>query len=568
MNEATPAWARWLPGLVALRGYRRGDLPFDLAGGLAVAAVTLPVAIAHAQLAGLPPATGLYASILPLIVYALVGTSPQLVIGTSAAAAAIVAAAAEPLANGDPALLQSIAVTLALLVGLLCLLAAKLRLGALAEFLSKPILVGFMNGVALSVVLGQLGTLFGYRIDAGGLLPRLAEFLRRLPETHWPTFAIGAGCLLLLQLAPRIVPRVPAALIAAVAAGAVVAALGPQAAGIAVLGEVPGGLAAPAWPRVPLELLPVLLAEAAGIALVAFSTTMLAARSFAERGGYAVDTDRELAALGVANLAAGAAQGFAVTGTSSRTAVAAAAGARTQVTGLIAAAVLAAVLLFATAPLAVLPRAAMAAILIDAGLKLVDFASLRAIRRIDRTEFWLALLVTLGVVVVGAMQAILLAVVLALALFVRASARPAVETLGEVPGQPGFVARERQPEATLPEGLLLFRFNGPIVFFSAGHFKRCALAAANACGPGLKCFVLDMGPVTSVDATGLYALRDSFATLRARGVEVWVAQRDAEWTDWAAARGLDEALREIRFFPTLRQALLAYRNAVGTPAPR
>lgn len=567
MNGAPPAWARWLPGLAALRGYRRADLPGDVAGGLALAAVTVPVAIAHAQLAWLPPATGVYASILPLALYAMVGTSPQLVVGTSAAAAAIVAAAAEPLAGGDPARLHSIAVTLALFAGLLCLLAAKLRLGALADFLSKPILVGFMNGVALSVVLGQLGALFGYRIDAGGILPRLWEFLRRLPETHWPTLAVGAGCLLLLQLLPRVLPRLPAALLATAAAGAAVAAGGGAATGIALLGPVPAGWPAPAWPAVPLELLPILAAEAAGIALLAFSTTMVAARSFADRGGYEVDSDRELAALGAANLASGAAQGFAVNGTSSRTAVATAAGARTQLASLIGAGALAAILLFATAPLAHLPRAAIAAVLIDAGLKLVDIDALRAIRRIDRTEFRLALLVAVGVMVLGAMQAILLAVVLALALFVRASARPAVETLGEVPGQPGFVARERQPEAVLPAGLLLLRFNGPIVFFSAGHFKRCALRAAAEAGPQLQCFVLDMGPVTSVDATGVYALRDTFATLRARGVQVWVAQRDAEWTEWAAARGLEEALREIRFFPTLRQALNAYQ-ALPVAPPR
>jgi high affinity sulfate transporter 1 len=561
-----PGWAHWLPGLARLRSYQRADLPGDLAGGLALAAVTVPVAIAHAQLAGLGAAAGLYASIVPLLVYALVGSSPQLVLGTGAAAAAVIAAAVEPLTRGDPSQVQAVAATLTMVVGLLCLLGARLRLGALADFLSTPILVGFMNGVALSVVLGQLGNLFGFRIEAGGLLPRLFEFLRRLPETHWPTLALGAACLLLLTVLPRWLPRAPAALLVTALAAVVAWLLGPGHAGIAVLGEVAGGLPTPVLPRIAPEDWSLLLAEAAGIALLIFSNTMVAARSFADRGGYDIDADRELGALGMANLAAGAAQGFTVNGAGARTAVSAAAGARTQLAGIVAAGVLTALVLFATAPLAYLPRAAIAAVLIDAGLKLVNVDALRSIQRIDRTEFWLALLVMLGVVVLGAMQAILLAVALALALFVRASARPAVETLGTLAGEPGFVARERHPEASTPEGLLLFRFNGPIVFFSAGHFKRCALRAAQESGPSLRWFVLDMLPVTAVDATGVYALRDTFAKLRARGVEVCIAQRHTEWADWAAARGLQDALADLRLFATLRQAYLAYPGAATDDA--
>lgn len=559
--RAESGWARWTPGLVRLRSYNRADLPGDLAGGVALAAITVPVAIAHAQLAGLGAAAGLYASIVPLLVYAMVGSSPQLVLGTGAASAALIAAAVEPLTRGDPAQVQAVAATLAVTVGLLCLLAAKLRLGALADFLSTPILVGFMNGVALSVVLGQLGSLFGFRIDAGGILPRLWEFLNRLPETHWPTLAIGASSLLLLTMVPRWLPRVPVALMVVALAAAVAWLLGPGHWGIAVLGEVPGGLPDVVLPRIAPEDWPILLAEAAGIALLTFSTTMVAARSFADRGGYEIDADRELGALGMANVAAGVAQGFAVNGAGSRTAVTAAAGARTQLANIVAAGLLLVVVLFATAPLAYLPRAAIAAVLIDAGLRLVNVDALRAIKRIDRGEFWLAMLVTLGVVVLGPMQAILLAVVLALAMFVRASARPAVETLGTLAGERGFVARERHPEAMTPDGLLMFRFNGPIVFFSARHFKRCALRAAQDAGPSLRWFVIDMLPVTAVDTTGVYALRDTFAALGARGVQVCIAQRHSEWTDWAAARGKESALANIRMFATLRQAYLAYLGA-------
>jgi high affinity sulfate transporter 1 len=557
--SAAPATPR--TGWAALRGYRRADFPHDLTAGLALAAVTVPTAIAHAQLAGLNVAAGLYASMLPLLVYAVMGSSPQLMLGTGAGSAAIVAAAVAPLAGDDAALYQTLAVALTALAGLLCLGAAKLRLGALADFLSRPIIIGYLNGIALAVVLAQLGPLFGYRIEAGGILPRLAEFVRGLPQTHVPTLAVGTASFALLWLGPRLLPRVPAALLVALAAIAAAYALDLREAGVALLGPVPAGLPVPSWPAVPLALLPTLLAEAGGLALLSFSTMMLAARSFADRNRYDIDADRELAALGAANLAAAVAQGFAVSGTNARTAVAAAAGARTQMTGVFAAAAVLGVLLFFTAPLEYLPRAAVAAILVHAGLTLINVAELRLIRRIDPQEFWIALIALVGVLLLGPVNAILLVVVLALLRFVKLKARPAVETLGRLAGQPGFVARERHPEAVVEPGLLLLRCNGPIVFFSAPHFKRMALQAAEQAGPDLRWFVLDLLPVSSVDITGLYALRDTFAALRARGVQVGVAYRASEWAEWAQQRGLEYALQDIRFFATLRQAHAAYRKS-------
>jgi high affinity sulfate transporter 1 len=547
-------------GWAALRAYRRSDFPHDLTAGLALAAVTVPTAIAHAQLAGLNAAAGLYASMLPLVVYALVGTSPQLMLGTGAASAAILAAAVAPLAGADSALYHTLAVALTALIGLLCLGAARLRLGALADFLSRPIIVGYLNGVALAVVLGQLGPLFGFRVEAGGILPRLAEFVRGLPHTHWATLAVALGSFALLWLAPRLLPRVPAALLVAVAAIMAAYGLDLGAHGVALLGQVPAGLPRPAWPAVPLELLPLLVAEAGGLALLSFSTMMLAARGLADRYRYDVDADRELAGLGAANLAAALSQGFAVSGTSSRSAMAVAAGARSQMAGICAAAAVLCVLLFFTAPLQYLPRAAVAAILVQAGLSLINVAELRLIRRIDPQEFWIALVALIGVVLLGAVNAILLVVVLALLRFVKLKSRPAVETLGRLPGHPGFVARERHPHAVAEPGLLLLRFNGPIVFFSAPYFKRMALQAAERAGPELRWFVLDLLPVSSIDITGLYALRDTFAALRARGIQVGVAQRAEEWTGWAQQRGLEAALRDIRFFATLRQAYTICRT--------
>jgi len=559
--------AAWIPGLAALRRYRPADLPHDVAGGIAVAAVTVPVSIANAQLAGLPPEHGLYASILPLVVYAVLGTSRQLIVGTSTAAAALVASAVGTLAVSDPSQHLALAMMLTLLVGLMCLAASVLRLGAIADFLSRPILVGFMNGLALSIILSQLGPLFGITLTAEGFFPRSLEFLLSLPGSHLPTLVVGLAALGVLLAAGRFSSRLPAALVALLVAGVVVKVFGLQAAGVGVIGAVPAGLPALSVPFVPLYQMPVLLAEAAGLTLLTFSSTMLAARSFAEKNRYDVDADREIAALGAANVAAALSQSFTVTGSALRTAVAEAAGARTQVAGLVAAAALVPVLLFFTGPLQYIPSVALAAILISAGLSLLNWDDLRAIHRIEPQEFWLAMIATAGVLVFGAIQAILLVVVLALLRFVRLTARPRVEVLGEIEEAGGYRSVARHPAARSQPGLLLFRYNGPIVFFSAPHFKREVLAAAAAAGPDLRWFVIDLLPVSQIDTTGLFAMRDAFDALRARGVVVAAAGRDTEWADRSARRDLSAVLDGIRFFPTLRLAEVAYRAETCPPPP-
>jgi len=552
--------------LATFREYRLADLPHDLAGGIAVAAVTVPVSIANAQLAGLPPEHGLYGSILPLVVYAVLGTSRQLIVGTSAAAAALVASAIGTLAAGDPSQHLAIAMMLTLLVGLMCLAASLLRLGAIADFLSRPILVGFMNGLALSIVLSQLGPLFGITLTAEGFFPRALEFLGSLPGTHLPTLAVGLTSLGVLLAAGRFAPRLPAPLVAMLVAGVAVQLFALRTAGVGVIGAVPAGLPSLTVPLVPLHLMPALLAEAAGLTLLSFSSTMLAARSFAEKNRYDVDADREVAALGAANVAASLSQSFTVTGSALRTAVGEASGARTQLAGLVAAAALVPVLLFATGPLQYIPSVALAAILISAGLSMLNWADLRAIHRIEPQEFWLAVIATAGVLVFGAIQAILLVVVLALLRFVRLTARPRVEILGEVEDGAGYQSVARHPAARSQPGLLLFRYNGPIVFFSAPHFKREVLAAAAAAGPDLRWFVIDLLPVSQIDATGLFAIRDAFDSLRARGVVVAAAGRDTEWADRSARRDLGGVLAGIRFFPTLRLAEFAYREETR-PSP-
>jgi len=564
-SSALARLARLAPGLPALLQYRRADLPHDLVAGLSVAAVALPVGVAYAQLAGFNPVVGLYASILPLVAYALFGTSRQLIVGPDAATCALVAAAVAPLAAGNPDQYLAYSGGLALLAGLLSIGASFLRLGAIADFLSKPILVGFLNGVSLHILVSQLPQLFGFSVEAPpGIVPQLVALLAKIDQTHWLTLGVGVATFAVLRGSSSRFKRLPAALVALIFGALVVALFGLDARGVAVVGAVPAGLPELRWPAVSLDLIDDLAGPAAGIALVSFSSMMLTARSFAAKNRYTIDVDREFAALGAANIAAGLSQGFAISGADSRTAVSDASGGRTQVTGLIAAATISCVLLFFTDLLRYVPVAALGAILVNASLSLLDFATLRRLRRLDRAEFALSLLATLGVIWFGAIQAIVVVLVLALLRFVRITFRPRVEVLGRVEGLPGHHALDLFPSAQTYPGLALFRFNAPLVFFNAPYFKQQALSAIAAAGPGLKWFVIDALPVTQVDVTGIYELEDLQQTLRERNVELVLAGSMRDKLDGARKGGLAQTTLDVRHFPTIEQAVQAFQGMGGS----
>ena len=549
-----------MPGLAALRRYRFGrDFSHDLFAGVSVAAVALPVSIAYAELAGLSPAVGLYASIGPLLAYALFGTSPQLMVNPDAASCAILAAAVAPLAGGDPSLYLSLATALTLFTGILCVLASAFKLGALAAFLSRPILVGFLNGIALSIFLGQIGKVLGFQVTASRIVPKLLEILSKLPTTQLPTLLVALFSVAVLLLVQRFLTRVPAALAVLVLSAVLVKLLDLPSSGVAVLAPVPAGLPMPSLPQVPLETIPKLLGSAAGLALVLFTSGTITSRSFASRGGYEVDVDRELVAYGVANMASSLAQGFVVTGADSRTAMAVTAGGRTQVTGLVAAAMIALVLLLFTGPLQFVPLAALGVVLIAAALSLLDMASLRQFWRMDRREFGLSLVTTAGVVALGSINGILVAVTLAVVRFVKHTARPSVELLGEEKGLPGLHSIDRHGQAQAIPGMVLFRFNAPLVFFNADHFKQCALAAVRASGDDLRWFVIDAIPISDVDINGLAVLKDLQQKLASRNVKLVWAGRQSEFL--SCLRGMGEPTERVSelTYPTLRQAVHAFR---------
>lgn len=554
---------QWAPGLFSLLEYRRADLGADARAGLAVAAVAIPVGIAYAQLAGFPPQIGLYCSLLPLVAYALLGSSRQLILGPDAATCALIAASVAPLAGEDAGLYMALSGVLALMTGLVCIIASFMRLGALADFLSKPILVGFLNGIAITIIVGQIGKLLGLELETSGVLPVLLEIYARLGEVHLLTAGLAAGAFIILILSSRFIPSLPSAVsVMALTAGAV-ALFSLDESGVKVLGAVPAGLPALSIPMVDLAVLPGLFANAVGLALVSFSSLMLTSRSFASRNRYTVDADQDLAALGVANILSSVSHGFAIAGADSRTATADAAGGRTHATGLFAAASVALVLMFFTQPLAYVPVAALGAVLIMAGISLVDLTTLRFIFRVDRTEAAISILATVGVVTFGAMEGILVAAVLAILRFVRLSARPEVEVLGRIPGVPGFHSRARHSEAQPVPGLLLLRFNGPLVFFNAGHFRHELLAALERMEVKPRAVVLDLLTVTDVDVTGLYTLMEVYDLLEAQGIELVAGGRQTQWGNWAQKRGFN--VERIKLFRTLHQAVRALRDPKEKP---
>ncbi len=458
MERPKAVIGRFAPGLRQLLDYRREWLRFDLVAGVSVAAVAVPTAIAYAQLIGFEPIVGLYAAILPLVAYALFGTSRQLIVNPDAATCAIFAATVLPLAGGDADALRSLSMALAVLTGLLCIAAGIFRLGFLADFLGKPILVGYLNGVAISIFLGQIGKVFGFSMQSRGITPRLIEFAGKLPHTHLPTLMVGLTTLAVIMGSKRLSPRAPAPLLATVAALVLVYGLGLEDRGVAVVGALPAGLPGLIWPHFDQEILKLLLGGALGVALVSFSSGMVTARSFAARNRYDIDVDQEFIALGACQIASGLSQGFAVTGADSRTAVNDEMGGKTQMVGLIAAATMAVVLFFLTEPLRYLPVAALGAVLIVAAIGLFDIAALRKMWRVNRAECVLSLFTMLGVIWLDLLQGILLAVGSALLLLIKRTSRPPDAVLGHVPGMRGWHDVADHQEAITNPGLMVYRF--------------------------------------------------------------------------------------------------------------
>jgi SulP family sulfate permease len=549
---------KFLPGLASLRGYRRAWLRGDLLAGVTVAAYLVPQVMAYAGLAGLPPVTGLWAILAPLALYALLGSSRQLSIGPESTTALMTATVVAPLAAGDPGRYATLAAALAVVVGLLCLVAYAARLGFLADLLSRPILVGYMAGVALIMIAGQLGKLTGVPVDGDTFFGQLLSFARGMGEAHAGTLLFAIAVLAFLFAVQWRLPGLPGPLLAVLLATAAVALFDLEAHGIGVVGSVPAGLPTPALPD--LGELPDLLLPAVGVLVVGYTDTVLTARSFADRGGYRVDANQELLALGTANIGAGLLRGFPISSSGSRTALGVAAGSRTQAYSLVALAAVAGVLLFLGPLLERFPTAALGAIIVYAAVRLVDLPGFRRLAAFRRTEFALALAATAGVLVFDILYGILVAVGLSVAETLHRVARPHDAVQGLVPGLAGMHDVDDYPQATTIPGLVVYRYDSPLFFANAEDFRRRALAAVDDQADPVAWFVLNTEANVEVDSTALDAMEQLRNELTGRGIVFALARVKQDLRDDLDAFGITAAIGTEHIFPTLPTAVAAYQQ--------
>jgi len=553
-------WVRWLPGLHTLRHYEITWLRHDIGAGLVLTAVLAPVGIAYAVASGVTGVCGLYATIVALLAYALFGPSRVLVLGPDSSLAALILAIVLPLSAGDPQRAIALAGMMAIVSGVLCVLAGVARLGFVTELLSKPIRYGYMNGIALTVLISQLPALFGFSVDSEGVLNGTRSLIEGVwaGKTNPTALMVGTGTLAVILLLERS-KRLPGVLIAVAAATVLVGALDlPARAGVSVLGALPQGLPSFVVPAITHDdIVPVLIGGFAA-ALVSFADTSVLSRTYATRRSSYVDPNQEMVALGAANLAAGFFQGFPISGSSSRTPVAETAGARTQLTGVVGALAVASLLLIAPNLLANLPTTALAAVVIGSAIGLIEVADLRRIYRVQRWEFWLSIACLAGVAVLGVIPGIGLAIVIAVIEFVWDGWRPYFAVLGRVEGVKGYHDIRRHPEARLVPGLVLFRWDAPLFFANAELFQNRVLDAVAASPTPVTRLVIAAEPVTSVDVTAADMLAELEKALRSAGIELRFAEMKGPVKDKLRRFGLFPQVGAGMFFPTVGEAVNNY----------
>ena len=549
----------WVPGLWVARHYRASWLGRDLVAGLVLTALLVPAGMGYAEAAGLPAITGLYATVGPLLAYAAFGPSRILVLGPDSALAALIAAAITEKAAGDPERAVALASTLALFTGVFCIGAGVARAGLVTDLLSKPVRVGYMNGMGVSVLISQLPKLFGVPSGGASTLGSMEHFARAViaGETRARVLIIGAVCLVVILVLRAVAPRVPGVLVAVVGATVAVTLLG-EGGRMAVVGAVPRGIPIPTLPRVHLSDLPDLAMAAAGIALVTFTDTSVLSRTYAARTRFRVDPNRELLGLGAANLAAGLLRGFPVSSSSSRTPVAESAGSRTQLTGVVGALAIVALLVAAPGLLQNLPVTALAAVVVSAALRVLDFGALRAFYKFRHSDFVLSLVALTGVLVFGALTGIALAVTLSLLDFVRRAWRPHDAILGRADGVKGYHDVRRYPAAKQIPGLLLFRWDAPLFFANAETFRGRVLAAVGRAQSPVRWVVIAAEPMTDVDTTAADMLEELDKELAAGNVELAFAEMKDPVKDRLERYGLQKRIGRDFFFPTIGVAVKAF----------
>jgi SulP family sulfate permease len=574
MPEKTPDAAhgmaarltRFFPGVLLLRGYRREWLLGDLLSGISGGVVVIPSAIAYAALLGIPPQYGLYASLVPLLIYPIFGSSREMLDGPDIAISLLIASAITPLAGGNPAHAAALAGMIAVLSGLLLVIGARTKMGAVADFFSKPVLVGYMTGAALILMASQLNKLFGVSLKSNEFFTRLMELGRELPQTHWPTLIFGVCLLAMLFVLRRISRKIPAALVVCVIAMIASRVLHLEERGVAVVGEFPRGLPAFVAPSFEWREILALFPAIIGISLLTYTEGILLARSFAAKNGYEINANQELTALGAADIVTGFFQGFAGTGSQSRTAINDATGAKSQLAGLVAAVTLGFFLMFLTPLMARLPLVALGAVLIYGGFTLVEFGVMKRIYRYYPRSAMVAALTTLAVVAAGVIPGILVGVVLSLLGLIKRISHPPDAVLREVPGHGFHDLGDAAIGQTIP-GLLAYRFYAPLLFSNASYFlERVRKLIAESPSP-VVWFLLDAQAITDIDVTAAETLHSLHLELLEKGITMKIAHANRPFRGILERTGLASEIKEDSFYPSVHECVDAFKNQTSRPTP-
>ena len=549
--------ARLFPGVVVLRRYQRRWLRGDVLAGITVAAYLIPQVMAYAVVAGLPPVAGLWATLAPLALYAFLGSSRRLSVGPESTTALMTAVAVGALAGGDPARYAALAAALAVMVGCFCLLGYLCSLGFLADLFSRPVLIGYMAGIAVLMIVSQWGKITGIPVPTGSPLEETTYVLRHLGETNASTVALAAGVLVFLLVTSKLLPHSPAPLLGMLLGAAVVAGFGLQERGLTVVGTIPAQLPVPTLPQVSMHDVWSLVLPAIGLMLVAYSDNVLTGRAFAEHGDN-LDNNQEFLALGAANVGAGLFHGFPVSSSGSRTVIGVSMGSKSQVYSLVALASIILTMLFFRPILASFPNAALGAVVVYAALRLVDLAEIRRIARFGRSELAITMSTTVGVLVFGVLIGIGVAVGLSILILLRRVARPHDGVLGYVPGVPGMHDVDDYPHARQVPGLVVYRYDSPLFFANAQDFVVRALEAIEDAETKPEWFLLNAEANVDVDLTSVDALEQLREILAERGIEFAMARVKYETQTNLAAAGFTEKLGIERIFATLPTAVEAY----------
>jgi high affinity sulfate transporter 1 len=554
VDSISSSLTRWVPGVGAVRSYRREWLRADVVAGLVLAAILVPQGMAYAELAGLPAVTGLYTTVACLVAYAIFGPSRVLVLGPDSSVSPLIFAAITPLiVTKDPASAVVLAGMLALLVGLIEIGLGVGRLGFVADLLSSEVQVGYMNGLAVTIIVGQLPKLFGFSTDATSFADEVRAFFDNVDKTVGAALAVGAGVLLILLVLPRLTRRVPAVLVAVVGATVVSAVLELSDHGVNTVGTLPKGLPSPSLPWTSLSDVGPLAVAAIGIVLVSLTDTIATASSFAARRGDELQPNQEMIGIGAANIAAGFFQGFAVSTSGSRTAVAEQSGAKSQATGVVGAGLVVVLLLFLNSLLSALPQSALAAVVIAAALSLMNVRALRQYARVRISSLLLSLVATIGVIALGVLQGIVVAIFLAILLFFRRSWWPFGAVLGRAGAGEGWHAVDQYPGTREEPGILVYRWEAPLFFANAGAFRQQIRKLVRAREP--EWVVLQCEAITDIDVTAAAMIEQLDVELNAAGIHMAFVEMRTRLQELVEQYGLLETLDRDRFYPTIDAAL-------------